>query len=80
MKREPQSLTVHLRHAAHRIHRAARMIDSGAPPVLVTRASETRSDEIRISRPVARVSGWSVGRTVEANSAPCAGRTATSTA
>ena len=30
MKREPQSLTVHLRHAAHRIHRAAWMIDSGA--------------------------------------------------
>ena len=30
MKREPQSLTVHLRHAAHRIHRAAWMVDSGA--------------------------------------------------
>jgi len=30
MKREPQSLTVHLRHAAHRIHRAAWMIESGA--------------------------------------------------
>ena len=30
MKRQPQSLTVHLRHAAHRIHRAAWMIDSGA--------------------------------------------------
>jgi hypothetical protein len=30
MKREPPSLTVHLRHAAHRIHRAAWMIDSGA--------------------------------------------------
>lgn len=30
MKWEPQSLTVHLRHAAHRIHRAAWMIDSGA--------------------------------------------------
>lgn len=29
MKREPQSLTVHLRHAAHRIHRAAWIIDSG---------------------------------------------------
>ena len=30
MKREPQSLTVHLRHAAHRIHRAVWIIDSGA--------------------------------------------------
>jgi hypothetical protein len=30
MKREPQSLTMHLRHSAHRIHRAAWMIDSGA--------------------------------------------------
>jgi hypothetical protein len=30
MKREPQSLTVHLRHAAHRIDSAAWMIDSGA--------------------------------------------------
>jgi hypothetical protein len=30
MKREPQSLTEHLRHAAHRIHRAAWIIDSGA--------------------------------------------------
>jgi hypothetical protein len=30
MKREPQSLTVHLRHAAHRLNRAAWMIDSGA--------------------------------------------------
>ncbi len=30
MKRKPQSLTVHLRHAAHRVHRAAWMIDSGA--------------------------------------------------
>jgi len=29
MKREPQSSTVHLRHAARRIHRAAWMIDSG---------------------------------------------------
>ena len=29
MKSEPQSLTVDLRHAAHRIHRAAWMIDTG---------------------------------------------------
>src|SRR6266436_5397438 len=36
---------------------------SRSTPVPVTRASETRSDEIRISRPVARVSGWSVGHT-----------------
>ena len=36
---------------------------SRSAPVLVTRASETRSDEIRISRPVARVSGWSVEHT-----------------
>jgi hypothetical protein len=30
MKREPQSLTVHLRHAAHRVHRAAWIINDGA--------------------------------------------------
>ncbi len=30
MKREPQSLPVHLRHAAHRIRKAAWMMDSGA--------------------------------------------------
>jgi hypothetical protein len=30
MKHEPQLLTVHLRHAAHRIRKAAWMIDSGA--------------------------------------------------
>lgn len=30
MKREPQSMTVPLRHAAHRINRAAWTIDSGA--------------------------------------------------
>src|SRR5580658_7215400 len=36
---------------------------SRSAPVLVTRTSETWSDEIRISGPVARVSGWSVGYT-----------------
>ena len=36
---------------------------SRGAPVLVTRTSETWSDEIRISRPVARDSGWSVGHT-----------------
>ena len=30
MKRKPQSLTVHLRHAAHRVHRAAWIINDGA--------------------------------------------------
>src|SRR5208283_785104 len=30
MKREPQSLRVHLRHAAHRIHRVTWMIDTDA--------------------------------------------------
>jgi hypothetical protein len=29
MKRKPQSLTVHLRHAAHRVHRAAWIINDG---------------------------------------------------
>ena len=43
--------------------RARQCETSRSAPVLVTRASETRSDEIRISRPVARVSGWSVGHT-----------------
>ena len=35
MKRKPQSLTVHLRHAAHRVHRAAWIINDGAtaPPL-----------------------------------------------
>src|SRR5260370_24971666 len=43
--------------------RARQCETSRSAPVLVTRASETRSDEIRVSRPVARVSGWSVGYT-----------------
>jgi len=30
MKRKPQSLTVHLRHAAHRVQRAAWLINDGA--------------------------------------------------
>src|SRR5260370_35666777 len=34
---------------------------SRSAPGFVTRTSQTWSDEIRISRPVARVSGWSVG-------------------
>src|SRR6266852_4581096 len=43
--------------------RARQCETSRSAPVLVTRTSETWSDEIRISRPVARVSGWSVGHT-----------------
>src|SRR6266478_4341397 len=43
--------------------RARQCETSRSAPVLVTRASETRSDEIRISRQVARASGWSVGHT-----------------
>jgi len=43
--------------------RARQCETSRSAPVLVTRASETQSDKIRISRPVACVSGWSVGHT-----------------
>src|SRR5216684_5610088 len=43
--------------------RARQCETSRSAPVLVTRTSQTWSDEIRISRPVARVSGWSVGHT-----------------
>src|SRR6266576_470152 len=41
--------------------RARQCETSRSAPGFVIRASETWSDEIRISRPVARVSGWSVG-------------------
>ena len=43
--------------------RARQCETSRSAPGFVIRASETWSDEIRISRPVARVSGWSVGHT-----------------
>src|SRR5216684_1568443 len=43
--------------------RARQCETSRSAPVLVTRTSETWSDEIRISRQVARASGWSVGHT-----------------
>src|SRR5260370_10342304 len=43
--------------------RARQCETSRSAPVLVTRASETRSDEIRVSRPVARVSGLTFGYT-----------------
>jgi len=43
--------------------RARKCETSRSAPGFVIRASETWSDEIRISRPVARVSGWSVGHT-----------------
>jgi hypothetical protein len=43
--------------------RARQCETSRSTPVLVTRTSQTWPDEIRISRPVARVSGWSVGHT-----------------
>ena len=45
MKREPQS--VHLRYAAHRIHRAAWMIDSGASALHCGRVLALRLYDLR---------------------------------
>ena len=60
--------------------RARQCETSRSAPVLVTRASETRSDEITNFATSCSCFWMERWAHVEANSAPCAGRTATSTA